>query len=378
MIKRIIEKTLSEKLFKGKTIVLTGPRQVGKTTLLTKILRKRDFMFLDGDDPLVRSQLTNPNTNEIATIIGNSKIAFIDEAQRIENIGMTAKIIHDQFRDVQLIMSGSSAFELRNRINEPLTGRKWEYHLYPVSYEELENSTDYLNARRDLENRLIYGFYPDVINNPGEEREILNEITQSYLFRDILAYGNIKKPEVLEKILRALAFQVGNEVSYNEIAQLTGVDKNTVGHYIQLLGMSYIIYPLGSFSRNLRNEIKTNQKIYFYDNGIRNALIQNFNPPELRNDIGALWENFLMTERLKRNQYHRIFVNRYFWRTKQQQEVDYVEERDGKISGFEFKWSPKAKVNAPPGFIKTYDAEVITVTIENFRVFVGNLETGAV
>ncbi len=371
MIKRTIENTLSEKLFKGKAIIVTGPRQVGKTTLVRKVLSNRDFLFLDGDDPLVRARLTDPNTKEIEAIIGSSKILFIDEAQRIENIGITAKIIHDQFRDVQLVMSGSSAFELRNHISEPLTGRKWEYHLYPVSYEELENSTNYLDARKDLENRLIYGFYPDVINNPGEEREILNEITQSYLFRDILAYGNIKKPDVLEKILRALAFQVGNEVSYNEIGQLTGVDKNTVGHYIQLLAMSYIVYPLGSFSRNLRNEIKTNQKIYFYDNGVRNALIQNFNPPELRNDVGALWENFLMTERMKRNQYHRIFANRYFWRTKQQQEIDYVEEKDGQISGFEFKWNPKAKVNFPAGFIKTYDAEMTVVNSENFRDFVG-------
>jgi predicted AAA+ superfamily ATPase len=370
MIKRTIEKSLSERLFKGKTIIVTGPRQVGKTTLLKKVLEGRDFLFLDGDDPFVRTQLTNPNTKEIESIVGNAKLIFIDEAQRIENIGITAKIIHDQFKDVQLLMSGSSAFELRNHTNEPLTGRKWEYNLYPVSYEELEKSTNYLDTRKQLENRLIYGFYPDVINNPGEERDILNEITQSYLFKDILVYGNIKKPEVLEKILRALAFQVGSEVSYNEIAQLTGVDKKTVANYIHLLTLSYIVYPLTSFSRNLRNEIKTNQKIYFYDNGIRNALIQNFNPIELRNDVGALWENFLITERLKRNHYHRVFTNRYFWRTKQQQEIDYVEEKDGIISGFEFKWNPKAKTNIPANFTKTYDADVIIVTNQNFRDFI--------
>jgi len=371
MIKRTIEKAISERLFKGKTIIVTGPRQVGKTTLLKKVLGHNDFLFLDGDDPLVRTQLTNPNTKEIESIIGSAKLVFIDEAQRIENIGITAKIIHDQFKDVQLLMSGSSAFELRNYTNEPLTGRKWEYNLYPISYEEVETSTSYLDARRDLENRLIYGFYPDVINNPGDERDILNEITQSYLFKDILAYGNIKKPDVLEKILRALAFQVGSEVSYNEIAQLTGVDKKTVSNYIHLLTLSYIVYPLTSFSRNLRNEIKTNQKIYFYDNGVRNALIQNFNPIELRNDVGALWENFLITERLKRNNYHRVFTNRYFWRTKQQQEVDYVEEKDGVIHGFEFKWNPKAKVNIPENFTKTYDARVTIITNENFRDFIG-------
>jgi len=371
MIKRIIEKSIADRLFKGKTIIVTGPRQVGKTTLVNGILADRDFLFLDGDDPLVRTQLTNPNKKEIETLIGNERIVFIDEAQRIENIGLTAKMIHDQFKHVQLIVSGSSALELRDHTNEPLTGRKWEYNLYPISYEELEKSRNYLDARRDLENRLIYGYYPDVINNPGEEREILNELTQSYLYKDILAYGNIKKPEVLEKILRALAFQVGSEVSYNEIAQLTAVDKNTVSSYIHLLGLSYIIYPLTSFSRNLRNEIKSNQKIYFYDNGVRNALIQNFNPIELRNDVGALWENFLVSERVKRNHYHRIFANRYFWRTKQQQELDYVEEKDGVISGFEFKWNPNAAVRIPKNFIDTYSAEVTIVTNDNFREFVG-------
>ncbi|HEY0899948.1 MAG TPA: ATP-binding protein [Sphingobacteriaceae bacterium] len=371
MILRTLQNSLSDKLFKGKTIIVTGPRQVGKTTLLKTVLNGRDYLFLDGDDPLVRSQLTNPNTREIGAILGNAKLAFIDEAQRIENIGITAKIIHDQFKDVQLLMSGSSAFELRNHTNESLTGRKWEYHLYPVSYEELERSTSFLDARKDLVTRLIFGFYPDVINNPGEERSILTEITQSYLYKDILAYGNIKKPEVLEKVLRALAFQVGNEVSYNEVAQLVGVDKKTVASYVYLLTLSYIIYPLTSFSRNLRNEIKTNQKIYFFDNGVRNALIQNFNPIELRNDIGALWENFLITERLKRNHYHRIFANRYFWRTTQQQEVDYVEEADGVIRGFEFKWNPKAKASIPASFVNGYDAEVTKITPENFRDFIG-------
>src|SRR5690554_1049639 len=371
MIERIIKNKISDRLFKGKTSILIGARQVGKTTLIEEILDGRDFLFLDGDDPLVRRSLTNPNTKEIETIIGNFELVFIDEAQRIENIGLTAKIIHDRFRNVQLIMSGSSAFELRNQTNEPLTGRKYEYFLYPISYEEYERSRGYIDAARDLENRLIYGFYPDVINHPGSEREILNEISQSYLFKDILSYANIRKPEILEKILQALAFQVGSEVSYNEIAQLTGVDKNTVSHYIHLLELSYIVYPLTSFSRNLRNEIKTNRKIYFYDNGIRNALIQNFNPLELRNDVGALWENFLISERLKRNHYHQKYSNKYFWRTKQQQEIDYVEESDGKIEGFEFKWNPTAKSNIPSLFVKTYDADVRVISRENFREFVG-------
>lgn len=372
MIDRAIKNTISSKLFKGKTIILIGARQVGKTTLIREILNGTEFLFLDGDDPLVREQLTNPNTKQIENIIGNAKIVFIDEAQRIENIGLTAKIIQDQFKATQLIMSGSSAFELRNQTNEPLTGRKFEYFLFPVSYEEYEKSVGYLDAIRDLENRLLYGFYPDVINNRGEERDILNEITQSYLFKDILSYAHIRKPEILEKILQALAFQVGSEISYNEIAQLTGVDKNTVSSYIHLLELSYIIYPLSSFSRNLRNEIKTNRKIYFYDNGIRNALIQNFNPIGLRNDVGALWENFLMSERLKRNHYYRHYCNTYFWRTKQQQEIDYVEDSDGKIKGFEFKWNPKAKTSIPSNFVTTYQADVKVITRENFRDFIMN------
>jgi predicted AAA+ superfamily ATPase len=371
MIERILKKRISDQLFNGKTIVLIGARQVGKTTLVKEILLDREFLFLDGDDPLIKQQLTNPNTKQIETLLGSFKIVFIDEAQRIENIGLTAKIIHDQFKHVQLILSGSSAFELRNHTHEPLTGRKFEYSLYPISYEEYEKSVGYIDAIRDFENRLIYGFYPDVINCRGEERQILNEITRSYLYKDILSFANIKKPNALEKILQALAFQIGNEVSYNELAQLTGVDKNTVSNYIHLLELSCIIYPLTSFSRNLRNEIKTNRKIYFYDNGIRNAIIQNFNPIEFRNDIGALWENFLMTERLKRNHYHRIYTNPYFWRTKQQQEIDYLEEADGKLSAFEFKWNPTAKVKIPSAFQEAYSADFKVITRENFREFVG-------
>jgi predicted AAA+ superfamily ATPase len=370
MLQRTLKSALVERFHKGKVLVLVGPRQVGKTTLIKEILKDTPYLFLDGDDPVVRNQLTNAGKMELEAIMGKAETVFVDEAQRIENIGITLKIIHDQFKSIQLIVSGSSSLELRSEMNEPLTGRKWEYRLLPISYEEYENSLGYLAAQGDLENRLIHGFYPDVINHKGMEREVLNELTESYLFKDILAYGNIRKPEVLEKILRALAFQVGNEVSYNEIAQLVGIDKNTVSTYIQLLEMSFVVYSLTSFSRNLRNEIKTNRKIYFYDNGVRNALIQNFNPLALRNDVGALWENFLMAERMKRNEYHRYYANTYFWRTVQQQEVDYVEERDGVIKGFEFKWNAKAKVSKPKSFIETYDATIEVITKENFRDFV--------
>ena len=371
MIARIIKKKLLSNLFKGKTSVIIGARQVGKTTLIRDFLKGKEFLFLDGDDPLVKEKLSHPNTQEIAAIIGNAAIVFIDEAQRIDQIGITAKIIHDQFKKVQLILSGSSAFELRNKTSESLTGRKIEYFLYPISYEEYEKSVGYLNAEKDLEHRLIYGFYPEVINQRGNERDVLDELTQSYLYKDILSFGGIKKPEILEKILQALAFQVGSEVSYNEIAQLTGVDKNTVSNYIQLLEYAQVIFHLTSFSRNLHNEIKTNRKIYFNDNGIRNALIQNFNPVSLRNDVGSLWENFLISERYKRNHYHQQYCNSYFWRTKQQQEIDYVEEANGNINGFEFKWNPKAKSKIPASFVNAYNAKVTVIDSVNFRDFIG-------
>ncbi len=370
MINRIIEQDIKSRFYKGKVIVIIGARQVGKTTLVNKILDGENFLFLDGDEIIVRTSLENANKIELETIIGEHKIVFIDEAQRIDNIGLIAKIIHDQLKGVQLILSGSSAFELSSKTNEPLTGRKWQYYLFPISYQELEESTSYLDALKELNTRLIYGFYPDVINNRGDERDILNEISESYLFKDILGYGNIRRPEILSKILRTLAFQVGNEVSFNEIAQLVGADKNTVANYISLLQQSFVIFPLTSFSRNLRNEIKANQKIYFYDNGIRNALIQNYNPIELRNDIGALWENFLVSERIKRNQYYKEYSNSYFWRTQSQQEIDYVEEKDGQIFGYEFKWNPRTQVKFPASFSTSYNAVLQVVHPENFRNFV--------
>lgn len=369
MIKRVLQSKIESKIGKGKAIILLGPRQVGKTTLIKDILENKDYLFLDGDDPTVRNLLTNPNTEEIKSVIGSNKILFIDEAQRIENIGLTLKIITDQFKDVQLLVSGSSAFEINNKLNEPLTGRKWEYYLYPVSWKELEESIGFLKASQQLEIRITYGMYPDVINSIGEEVEVLNQLTDSYLYKDILAFGGIRKPEVLEKLLQALALQIGNEVSYNELSQLLGIDKNTVSNYIDILEKAFVVFKLGSFSRNLRKEIKSNQKIYFYDTGIRNAVIGNFNGLEFRQDKGALWENFLISERMKKLQYENDLSNRYFWRTVDRQEIDYVEEKAGDINGFEFKWSPKAKVKIPLLFQETYKTDVQVITKKNFRTF---------
>ncbi len=232
MYTRLIETSVRQKLFKGKVIILIGARQVGKTTLLKSILKDEKHLFLNGDETIVRERLKDTNTSELSTILGENKIVYIDEAQRIDNIGLTAKIIHDNFSDKQLILSGSSAFELKNSTNEPLTGRKWTFNLYPFSFEEIEKNEGFIEALKQLETRLIYGSYPDVANHPGQEKEILKELTDSYLYKDILAFSGIQKPEVLENILKALAFQVGNEVSVNEVAQLVGVDKNTVEKYI--------------------------------------------------------------------------------------------------------------------------------------------------
>lgn len=369
MIKRILETKIRETIGSGKAIVIVGARQVGKTTLINSILNEYDFLFLDADDPIVRNLLTNPNTEQIKTIIGDKKLVFIDEAQRISGIGLTLKIITDQLKDVQLFVSGSSSFDLGNELNEPLTGRKWEFEMFPISWEEFENNVGFLKSEQQIENRLLYGFYPEVINHQGKEKEVLKNLVNSYLYRDVLAFSEIRKPEVLEKLLQSLAFQMGSEVNYNEIAQIVGINKLTVQKYIEILEKGYIVFRLGSFGRNLRNEIKQSRKIYFYDNGVRNMILGNFNPINLRIDKGALWENFLVSERRKQNLNKDTFSKMYFWRTKQQQEIDFVEEKDGQITAFEFKWNKK-NVKFPQSFIEEYQAQSLLISRENFRDFV--------
>lgn len=370
MYTRYLSEIIKNRIGSGKAIVVIGPRQVGKTTLIESILETKYYLLLDGDDPKTRTLLTEPNTEEIRTILGKYKFVFIDEAQRIEGIGLTMKIITDRFKDIQLFASGSSSFDLSNKINEPLTGRKWEYHLFPISWEEYENHHGYLYVEQQLENRLLYGFYPDVLNNSGDEINVLRNLVNSYLYRDILSYSDIRKPEVLDKLVQALALQVGSEVNYSELAQIVNVDKNTISKYIDILQKGYIIFKLSSFSRNVRNEIKTNKKIYFYDNGIRNMIIGNFNPIDLRTDKGALWENFLISERVKQIEYKQSLARIYFWRTKQQQEVDFVEEKSGKIFGYEFKWNNKRNSKLPKTFTEAYNAESSMIDKDNFREFV--------
>lgn len=369
MIIRDLTSKLKDKLHKGKVIVLIGPRQVGKTTLINSLLSDIPYLFLDGDDAVVVDTLASANTETLKSIIGSYKYVFIDEVQRIPNIGLKLKIIVDQIKEVQVIVSGSSAFEINHVTQEPLTGRKFEYHLFPISWNEFEANAGYIKAQQQLELRLLYGMYPDVINNFGNEYEILKNLVSSYLYKDILSLAGIRKSEVLEKILQALALQVGSEVSYNEIAQLVGVDKNTVNNYIDLLEKSFVIFRLNTFSKNLRNEIKANKKIYFYDNGVRNMLIGNFNVLEFRQDKGALWENFLVSERMKILSYSQSLAKPYFWRTTQQQEIDYIEIEADAVNAFEFKWSPTKKSKLPKSFQEAYNPSFLVVNKDNFREF---------
>jgi len=371
MVQRLLLGQISDNIFKGKVILLFGPRQVGKTTMIRVLLKEysESALQLNADDPTVKKLLDTPNTEQLHQIIGNHKIVFVDEAQQINEIGKTAKLIVDTFNGVQLILSGSSSFDLANTTQEPLTGRKRTFFLYPVSWMEWQNHVGYVKAEQDLENRLVYGLYPDVLMNREQQEIILREIADSYLYKDVLLYGNLKKPDEIRNLLQAIAYQVGNEVSYRELGQITGLDPKTVERYISILEKAFIVFRLGSFSRNLRNEIRTGRKIYFYDNGIRNAVIGQLQPLAIRQDIGALWENFIICERQKRNRYKQFFTNSYFWRTTQQQEVDYVEEFNGQLTACEIKYNEKRKIKISKTFTNSYHADVKIINRENFRDF---------
>lgn len=376
MISRIIQQEIEKNLFKKKVILLIGARQIGKTTLLRQVLLncKEKSLWLNADESDVKRKLENATTStQLLQLFGNAKLIVIDEAQQVEDIGLKLKLIIDTNPELQIIATGSSAFELLQKSNEPLTGRKKEYHLYPISFSEMVNHTSLLTEQRLLENRLIYGSYPEVINNPGNEKEVLKEITNSYLYKDVLRYDGIKKASVIDKLLVALALQVGSEVSYNELAKTIGnINSATVEKYIDLLEKAFVVYKLPALSRNLRNEIKKGKKIYFYDNGIRNAIINNFNPLALRNDKGALWENFLMSERMKKNSYAKHFCNTYFWRTFDQAEVDYIEEYDGALHIFEFKWKSNNK-KVPASLLNSYTVNSTSIVdTDNYEGFIGN------
>ncbi|MDR2358464.1 MAG: ATP-binding protein [Prevotellaceae bacterium] len=363
MITRELQAVIEQKLFKGKVIVLTGPRQAGKTTLLKQVIEKQPqpALTLNCDEPEVRTLLSGANLQELRMLAGNYKIIVVDEAQRVKNIGLTLKLLADAFPAVQLLVTGSSSLELAGEVNEPLTGRKFSYYLYPFSAKELATAANTLAEKQSLETRLIYGAYPDVINFPGEAKECLLNLSDSYLYKDILALGDVRKPAQLEKLLVALALQLGREISYHELAQTIGATADTVERYIDLLEKCFVVFQRQAFSRNHRNEIKKGKKIYFYDNGIRNAIVQNFSPLNLRPDSGFLWENYFVSERMKANHYRRYFVKNYFWRTFQQQEIDLIEEADGLLSAFEIKWNEKRRPKIPAAFAITYPQHVFHV-----------------
>lgn len=348
-----------------------GARQVGKTTMLKKLFEGRDdVLWLNGDEQDVRNLFADISSTLLSTIIGKKKIVVIDEAQRIVNIGLGIKLITDNIGDVQVVATGSSSFDLANKINEPLTGRKKEYWMFPLSFSELVENKGLLEEKRLLTHRMIYGSYPDVVNNGGEERMVLSELANSYLYKDILMFDKVKKSDKLTKLLQALAFQIGSEVSYNELAQITGLDPKTVENYVTLLEQSYIVFRLGSFSRNLRNELKFSRKIYFWDCGIRNSVIGNYQPAESRMDTGALFENYMVAERLKKLRYEKSYAQSYFWRTKSKQEIDYIEDIDGQLSAVEFKWNPKRNASLPLAFSKSYaDAQFKVITRDNYESF---------
>jgi predicted AAA+ superfamily ATPase len=372
VINRSLKDIISRKLGKGKAIIITGARQTGKTTLLKLMFSGMpDSLWLNADEPDIRALFEEPSSTRFKALFGGKSMVIVDEAQRIRNIGLKLKLITDQIPEIQLVVTGSSSFELANEINEPLTGRKWEYHLFPLSFGELVAHHGFLEEKRLLPHRLVYGYYPEVVCNPGQEKDLLKQLSDSYLYKDILMMEGIKKPEKLVRLLQLLAFQIGNEVSYNELGINLDLDNQTVERYIQLLEKTYVIFRLGSFSRNLRKELKRARKIYFFDNGIRNSLIANFNPPELRNDTGAIWENFILSERQKYIHYSGIWANKYFWRTHDQQEIDYLEERDGNLVAYEFKWKARKNKKIPGAFMESYPgSQSALITPDNIEDFV--------
>ena len=372
MIERKLLQTIREHLGKGRALIIVGPRQVGKTTLLQTLTRQSDTpaLFLNCDEPDIREQLADATSTELRQMIGDHRLVMVDEAQRVRNIGLTLKLITDNLVDVQLIVSGSSALELADEISEPLTGRKYEYGLFPLSFAELVANHGLMAEKRLLETRLLYGSYPEIVTHPADARARLVELSSGYLYKDIFNYQEVRRPELLQNLLRALSLQVGNQVSHHELGQTVGANAQTVQRYIDLLEKTMVVFRLGAFSRNLRNEIRKSSKIYFYDNGVRNAAIANFAALDMRTDAGALWENYLVSERMKANHYGGRWCNCYFWRTTSHQEMGYLEEADGLLSAWEFKWGRKTKVRPPASFAKAYpDHRFEAINRENYAKF---------
>ncbi len=376
MIQRAVEPLITKRLFKGKAMLIFGPRQCGKSTMVENLLKSQPEppLYLNGDEFDVREMFKETTSAKLKSIAGKHKIIFIDEAQRIPDIGLTLKLFTDQLKTIQIIATGSSAFDLSGKVNEPLTGPKYEFMLYPLSFHEMVQHHGLLEEKRMLENRMLYGYYPEIVTNQGDETELLKLLADSYLYKDILMLEQVKKPVLLEKLVKALALQLGSEVNYHELGQMVEADKNTVEKYIDLLEKSFVVFRLPALNRNARNEIKKGKKIYFYDCGIRNTIINNFNPLGSRSDTGALWENFVISEKIKQLRYNPSNGSSglFFWRTHEQQEIDLIEEKDGKLDAFELKWNKKATARFSKTFTTNYPGSTTAViTPANIEDFIG-------
>lgn len=374
LIPRSIKASIIKRMDPNKVVVIYGPRRSGKTTLVKEIISevKDDYLFISGDDRQIKNWLGSQSIEILKQNVGNKKLLIIDEAQQVNNIGLNLKLMVDHIDGIKIIATGSSSFDLANQVGEPLVGRKWQYTLYPIAQLELALLENRSETETNLEYRLIYGSYPEVLvnNDISYKVQILNSIIDNYLFKDILEYEGIKKSNKILDLLRLLAFQIGKEVSLTELGNQLNLDQKTVEKYLDLLEKVFVIKRVFGYSGNLRKEVTKSSRFYFFDNGIRNAIINNFNPLNIRNDIGMLWENYLFMERIKRQAYLAIYANTYFWRTYDQKEVDMVEERDGKLFGFEFKWSDKASKSAND-WLKTYDnAEFETINKSNYLEFI--------
>jgi len=370
-IDRTIQPEVDKWFFKNKVIVIYGARQVGKTTFVKHLVKSRteSSLYLNCDEPDIRISLTDKNTQQLRQLIGKSEILVIDEAQRVNNIGITLKLLVDNFPEIQVIATGSSSLDLAVGIKEPLTGRKIEFNLHPFSCGELLGFENRVDLLRSLPNHLIFGAYPEVAFSDQKE-QLLREISESYLYRDLQAIQKVRNPDQLRKLLQALALQIGSEVSYPELGTMLNLDKETISRYIQVLVQTHVIFELPPFKQNLRNTLGKLRKIFFCDPGIRNALINNFNTLELRNDVGALWENYCVMERRKFNENHMRFPNTYFWRAYNKAEIDYLEELGGELKAFEFKYS-EDRVHPPKAFFEVFpDTSFAQVNRHNILNFV--------
>ena len=366
MIERELNRIIQEDLDNQKAMVLIGARQVGKTTLVTKLVEGKNVLYLNGDDPPTRLTFSNADFSYLKNVVENYDVIVIDEAQRIENIGLAVKMLIDAKLGKQIILTDSSSLELGDRLNEPLTGRKWEHQMYPLSWREIRTHYGFVEATNRLEEFLIYGMYPEVVTG-SKKQKILLQLSGSYLYKDILELVNIKNPDLLLKLLNALALQVGSEVSYNELSKILAVDRMTVVNYIDLLEKAFVIFRLYPFSTNQRNEITSKPKVYFFDNGIRNAIIGQFNPMKSRQDIGALFENFIISEKVKRLSYDGFYGKTHFWRNTQQAEIDFLEIVENEISIYEIKYSAHKKVIFTKSFTKKYHpVRQIVINKDNF------------